>query len=238
MTLPGEAGLQAPEQMMPADAAGWYGKIPATGDFLGRRLPPEFVGPWDRWLQEGIAHSRSVLGERWLEIFVTFPVWRFVLPPGLLSNDGWYGVMIPSMDRVGRYFPLTVCRRLDAAIGSSLLLIEEHLARFADAALLALEDEPAETFDAHVAAALPPQVVDNRPCIALEAFTHGDAQGHWPVTGPLDTLLRRSAERTVLDNLGRRCLWWFPAADGVAGELRLSQAPLSAELFTTLISGS
>ena len=238
MTLPGEAWPQVLEPMISDDAAGWYGKIPATGDFLGRRLPPEFVVPWDRWLQEGIAHSRALLGDRWLEIFVTFPVWRFILPRGVLGDDGWYGVMIPSMDRVGRYFPLTVCRRLDPAMGSSLLLIEEHLAHFAHAALQALENEPAETFDARVAAAVPPQIADSGPCIALDAFTRGDAQGHWPVTGPLDALLLHSAQRTMLGNLGHRCLWWFPATDGVAGELRLSQAPLSAELFTTLISGS
>ena len=26
---------------------GWYGKLPASGDFVTRRLPPSFIEPWD-----------------------------------------------------------------------------------------------------------------------------------------------------------------------------------------------
>ena len=29
---------------------GWYGKLPASGDFATRRLPPSFIEPWDAWL--------------------------------------------------------------------------------------------------------------------------------------------------------------------------------------------
>ena len=47
-------------------AIGWYGKLPSAGDFLGRRLPPEFQGPWDRWLQHGlrIRITESVIPDR------------------------------------------------------------------------------------------------------------------------------------------------------------------------------
>jgi type VI secretion system protein ImpM len=87
---------------------GLYGKLPARGDFLSRRLDADFVAAWDEWLQGVMRESREVLGERWLECFLSAPVWRFALPAGMVSDAGWVGLLVPSVDRVGRYFPLTV----------------------------------------------------------------------------------------------------------------------------------
>ena len=44
---------------------GLFGKVPAHGDFVRRGLPTSFVGPWDSWLQEGMATARDRLGDRW-----------------------------------------------------------------------------------------------------------------------------------------------------------------------------
>lgn len=92
--------------------AGLYGKLPARGDFLSRRLDAEFVAGWDEWLQRAIRDSREALAERWLECFLSAPVWRFVLPAGMCSKPGWVGLVVPSVDRVGRYFPLTLAAPL------------------------------------------------------------------------------------------------------------------------------
>jgi type VI secretion system protein ImpM len=96
-------------------AAGWYGKIPAAGDFVGRRLPSSFTEAWDRWLQAALAGSRERLGAHWRDGFLSMPVWRFVVSPGMLTADAWAGVMAPSVDAVGRYFPLAVASALPAA---------------------------------------------------------------------------------------------------------------------------
>ena len=92
--------------------AGWYGKIPATGDFIGRRMPALFSEAWDRWLQAAIAGSRERLGARWRDSFLSMPIWRFVLSPGMLTPNAWGGIMVPSVDAVGRYFPLAVASAL------------------------------------------------------------------------------------------------------------------------------
>ena len=89
-------------------APGLYGKLPARGDFLSRRLDAQFIAAWDEWLQGVMRESRERLGERWLECFLSMPVWRFALPAGMYSSAGWVGLMVPSVDRVGRYFPLTI----------------------------------------------------------------------------------------------------------------------------------
>jgi type VI secretion system protein ImpM len=94
---------------------GVYGKMPSNGDFVTRRLPASFLEPWDQWLREAVSDSRDQLGERWLETYLTSPVWRFALSPGTAGELAWAGVLIPSVDRVGRYFPLTLACALAAS---------------------------------------------------------------------------------------------------------------------------
>jgi type VI secretion system protein ImpM len=96
-------------------SAGWYGKIPAAGDFIARRVPAAFSEAWDRWLQRAIAGSRERMAEDWRDAFLSMPVWRFVLSPAMLNGNAWAGVMVPSVDAVGRYFPLTVASALPSA---------------------------------------------------------------------------------------------------------------------------
>jgi type VI secretion system protein ImpM len=96
------------DDLEPPIRAGWFGKLPLLGDFATRRLPPEFVDPWDDWLQRSIAASRRQLGERWLDVYLTSPIWRFVLFEEVCGAGAWGGVTMPSVDKVGRYFPLTI----------------------------------------------------------------------------------------------------------------------------------
>lgn len=99
-----------------ASAAGWHGKLPTVGDFATRRLPPEFVAAWDAWLSDGLAALQ--LHPDWLDAYLTSPSWRFVLMPGVLpgplGDTAWAGVLMPSVDRVGRYYPLTLAQALPA----------------------------------------------------------------------------------------------------------------------------
>jgi type VI secretion system protein ImpM len=87
---------------------GFYGKLPTHGDFLRRRVADDFISAWDPWLQRCIADSRAVLGEQWLAVYLTSPVWRFALGPNVCGGAPVAGLVVPSVDRVGRYFPLTL----------------------------------------------------------------------------------------------------------------------------------
>lgn len=89
-------------------SAGFFGKVPSVGDFVSRRVPVEIQRQWDNWLQQGLSVSQNQLGPDWLDFFLTSPVWHFSCSPGVLGENHWSGVMIPSVDRVGRYFPLTM----------------------------------------------------------------------------------------------------------------------------------
>ena len=103
-------------------ATGFYGKLPCLGDFVTRRLPRELIAPWDQWLQESLTSSRTQLGNDWLDRYLTSPLWRFVLSPGVAGQVGWTGVLMPSVDRVGRYFPLTLSCPLPAGTNPATVL--------------------------------------------------------------------------------------------------------------------
>jgi type VI secretion system protein ImpM len=91
---------------------GFYGKLPSHGDFLRRRVSDAFVDAWDAWLRECLASSRSALGARWLDVYLTSPAWRFVCAPGACGPAPVIGLLAPSVDQVGRYFPLTLVAQL------------------------------------------------------------------------------------------------------------------------------
>jgi type VI secretion system protein ImpM len=173
-------GIASFARARPADVSavvvpGWYGKLPSLGDFASRRLPPLFVEPWDRWLAAGLASWRE-RDEGWLEAFLAAPTWRFALGAGLPfeQSPGYAGVLMPSVDRVGRYFPLTVARprgRREAevpvawlralegvAVGAlegdwSAERLDAELARLDEAAADQPETAPGDGADAGAAAA-------------------------------------------------------------------------------------
>ncbi|MBX5011141.1 type VI secretion system-associated protein TagF [Rhizobium lentis] len=79
---------------------GFFGKLPAMGDFVTRRLPASFVGRWDRWISRHLVHRFS---QGPME---NAPVLRFLL--GAKTFGPMTGVILASADRAGRRFPLTI----------------------------------------------------------------------------------------------------------------------------------
>jgi type VI secretion system protein ImpM len=93
---------------MASKAPGFYGKVPDFGDFLSRRLPPAFIEIWGAWLRLLLSSSRDALGDDWVPAWLGAPVWHFGLGAGFLGAEQAWGVLIPSVDRVGRQFPFTI----------------------------------------------------------------------------------------------------------------------------------
>ncbi|WP_069472314.1 type VI secretion system-associated protein TagF [Candidatus Marithrix sp. Canyon 246] len=122
---------------------GFYGKLPCKGDFIRRGLAKDFVQPWDTWLQQGLACSREQLGKDWDELYLVSPIWHFLLSAGLCGSSSWLGLMMPSVDKVGRYFPLTVAIKLPFQISENSLTdtaIVNWFAQADDLALSTLEE--------------------------------------------------------------------------------------------------
>lgn len=104
---------------------GLYGKLPAHGDFITRDLPPAFINIWDEWLQRGMLCSQEELGDNWLDIYLTSPIWRFAISTGAIDDNNWAGIMIPSVDRVGRYFPFTLVAKLSSGSNAFEMISSE-----------------------------------------------------------------------------------------------------------------
>ncbi|MBT2321719.1 type VI secretion system-associated protein TagF [Variovorax paradoxus] len=125
-------------------APGWFGKLPGMGDFANRRLPETFRDAWDRWLQQGLARLR-MSHEDWSERYLKAPLWCFVLGEGVIGSGAWLGVLMPSVDGVGRYFPFTVAAELVSSRpelqGEVLARTQQWWALAAQAAFEGLEQD-------------------------------------------------------------------------------------------------
>ena len=121
---------------------GLFGKLPAHGDFIYRDLPSNFINTWDAWLQGYVGSSQEQIGESWLEIYLTSPIWRFAFSEGVIDQYVWAGIMLPSVDRVGRYFPFSIATRLPSGLNPLELINQNRwFESVEDAALQALEGQ-------------------------------------------------------------------------------------------------
>jgi len=88
-------------------SCGLFGKLPAKRDFIALNAPSGFLAVYEKWLQGGLTASRLELGQRWQEAYLNAPIWRFWLGRAH-GGQTVAGAFMPSVDGVGRYFPLTV----------------------------------------------------------------------------------------------------------------------------------
>ncbi|KQX27879.1 type VI secretion system-associated protein TagF [Variovorax sp. Root434] len=132
---------------------GWFGKLPGMGDFAHRRLPEPFRAVWDQWLQRGMARLRDRHAD-WTERYLEAPIWCFALGRQVAGERAWIGVLMPSVDGVGRYFPFALAMELDEAVpeqlqGAALAAALQWWAHATQAALEGLDgDLDALRFDA------------------------------------------------------------------------------------------
>lgn len=145
---------------------GAFGKIPAIGDFFRLNAPSGFVKIWDDWIQRCMLDAQTALGAGWDTAYMSAPIWRFSLSAGLAGPQKVMGVLMPSVDRVGRRFPLTLMAALPTPGPAQLDHFSEDalFARLEDLALDALDD--AMTRDGlavQLAAIQPPQFRNSAP---------------------------------------------------------------------------
>jgi type VI secretion system protein ImpM len=86
---------------------GLFGKLSAKRDFIALATPRTFLEVWEPWVQASLSASRHQLGDRWQQVFLTTPVWRFWLGAAICGSTV-AGAIMPSLDGVGRYYPLTL----------------------------------------------------------------------------------------------------------------------------------
>jgi len=229
---------------------GFYGKLPSHGDFLRRRVSDAFVDAWDDWLGESLAASRSALGQRWLDIYLTSPAWRFVCGAGACGPLPVVGLMAPSVDRVGRYFPLTLVSEVPADV--SLLGAPTAAAAFFERAerlvidTLAAEDVDFDEFDRDVmglaedlrSIGVPPRVVLDP---AATALLNTDGQS-WQIplasSQGLASVFEQVLSLRLADLYHPLVLWWTDGSAIVSPSCLISKGLPSPAKFAALLEGS
>ena len=237
--------------MSPVTDVGFFGKLPSHGDFLRRRVGDAFVSPWDAWLQSSVAASRAALGQRWLELYLTSPAWRFACAPGACGPSPVAGVMVPSVDRVGRYFPLTIVVALpaDANVVQAATAAHSFFGAAEQVAIdvLAAEEVDFEAFDRRVQALSAESArLSMETELVLDAGSQGllgEASGApWriPLRSALDfgqALEQAAASRLTMvhDPL---VLFWTDGSAAVEASGLVSKGLPPPETFVALLDGA
>jgi type VI secretion system protein ImpM len=215
-----------------AEPPGVYGKLPARGDFIARRLAKNTIDAWDAWLQQAIPMSRDTLAERWRDIYLTSPIWRFALSAGSCGPSTLIGVVVPSVDKVGRYFPLMLGRELPPGLELTGLIAQaaswyravESLALAAlvpEFRLEEMEDPIALDIDATQAAP------EARELLAAPG-----------IQIPLGPGARGAALRHAYQPLARgQSLWWTSGSEHCAPCLLICPSLPPSQSFASLLDG-
>jgi type VI secretion system protein ImpM len=232
--------------MTSADSPGFFGKLPSRGDFVSRRLSADFIDRWDAWLQSALAASQAALGDHWLDVYLTSPIWRFALSPGVCDREAHLGVVIPSVDKVGRYFPLAAavpCGRATAALALAFEL-EDWYSSIESLLLATLAETPLDldAFDERLSRLVVAREITmtgadqwNRP------MTAGDTHLRWHCTVPAADDIREAMLAQLAEALGGRIgrygVWWTQGSDRVAPCALIASELPEAEACIAMLDG-
>jgi len=226
---------------MSTSTIGLYGKLPSHGDFVTRDLPPSFINIWDEWLQRGMLCSQEELGENWLDIYLTSPIWRFSLSEGVIDNNNWAGIIIPSVDRVGRYFPFTLLAKLPAEC-NCLDFISSQSAWYKE-----LENIALQGLEGHLDVNEMHMELSNISDIGLQPYTAKQNLGqqsasHISISMDFDEQLPASVYPSIMDFLLRKdgssySVWHSLGSDLVNPSVLISKGLPPTRGLTALIDG-
>lgn len=223
----------------PVPLVGWYGKLPTLGDFASRRLPQHFIEAWDIWLQASITESRAHLGENWLSVYLTSPMWRFALMPGACTPEAWAGLLLPSVDKVGRYFPLTFALQLDPL--TAVLSAEAWYSALEQVALSTLNvDCSIEDLERRLAQLEAPAASPQRiPAQDFANWWYNESGSSFEIdcTESLAPLIMQTAQQGWAAAGYGKSIWWAHAEQSPAARVHCFAGLPPANEFASLMQG-
>ncbi len=87
---------------------GFFGKLPGAGDFVVRGFDRPLVTALTQWTDKLVGHLKLGAGDDWTTVFDRLHPVAWVADQGLCGSAPFAGLMRPSLDRVGRRYPLIV----------------------------------------------------------------------------------------------------------------------------------
>ena len=223
-------------------------QAPSHGDFLRRRITDAFVEAWDAWLRE-LSRQPHGARPRWLDISPDEPGVALACAAGACPAPV-IGVIVPSVDQVGRYFPLTLVAELPAE--ASLVTVAAGSERFFDQAehlvieTLATERVDFDRFDRGVVAlepelaglTLPPPLVLGQESSAI--LTDSPQAWHVPLGASSDVGM--AFEQLLWLHLEAKyrplVLFWTDGSAAVEPSCLVLKGLPDPELYPALLEGA
>jgi type VI secretion system protein ImpM len=155
---------------------GLFGKLSAKRDFIALATPRSFLETWEPWIQGCMSASQHKLGPAWQQAFLTAPLWRFWLGESLMGATA-LGVFMPSVDGIGRYYPLTLLALADSSCSippPDLAAQDQWFAAAEEFLLLTLDRSKSFEDISATLDALPPPQVEPTLCSSEGIMCLGD----------------------------------------------------------------
>ena len=212
---------------------GCFGKVPAHGDFVWQALPADFVTPWDNWIQGQLLALREHYGESWLDAYLCSSIWRFVIRDDAFGASSWAGIVAPSVDMVGRYFPFTIATSLPrySSVVTAPAILNPWFEHLENCLLQALQDAlPVDTVLSSARAFTPPDVGERL------AEDDDALQSPWSLLCNLEESWTAAMLDTIIHRqFARPCRWAAVNPDGGRQQVEISDGVEGfARLFTSL----
>lgn len=225
---------------MHQETCGLFGKIPQQSDFISHHFPDTFTDQWHHWMQACISISREQLGDEWLSHYMVSPVWQFALMPGLVSEHAVLGVVIPSVDEVGRYFPVVLGHSGQHDTWSAYLNGEAWYQQIQKIALLALAEETSYSQLLGELESLPTPEFETlaiyKTQSSLQAFKGNQ------ITQQSDGIDKNEFVLSLTSNAykqiyGDHSLWWTAGSEAVAPCLAVSSGLPDPGQYAAMLDG-
>ncbi|WP_394144957.1 type VI secretion system-associated protein TagF [Vibrio atypicus] len=212
---------------------GYFGKVPARGDFIQANLPNDFVISWSEWLQAVIAVSKEQQDEKWLDLYLTSPVWHFALSPGVCSETTLIGTLMPSVDQVGRHFYFTIAKPVKG--GPISYWSDKGWCQPAEDKILSVLDDDTDVVEwAENIKNL--EVVDYKH-VALNLENYANISNQLVVTSESELDTDRLLHFHSKQALGRYCIWWTQGSDHVPECTLFTEGLPLVSQFSAMLDG-
>ncbi len=171
-------------------------------------------------------------------------MWRFALSPGVCGNDVWAGVLIPSIDSVGRYFPFTIAHQLDWYT-NPVELLHEGRSWYEQAETLALscleDDFDYAGFNQDVQAMAGIEAPVTSDISDQQTLASGDLSA-WHMALPSVDVLPKAYASLAAKSLSELYFafscWWSAGSELVQPSLLLCQGLPPGAGYTSLLIGN
>lgn len=231
---------------MALEAPGLFGKLPQVGDFVSRRLPRSFLDPWDHWLQGALSGSREQLGDNWLADYLTSPIWRFALSADLAGPVPYTGIIMPSVDKAGRYFPLTLATALPGETNLFQLAGTAHdWYDAAESIALSVLDEPPpeiDLLDSQVVGLgqpdIPVSAGDEKPGDSSESVQTGNWHVQMRSVDALTDILPVIIQQLAGMQFVTYSVWWSAGSEQIVPSTLVCAELPSATGFAAMLDGN